>query len=399
MIKKVFIQGFFSFKEETCVELNSGVNLLLGINGSGKTAFINALRVLSEGVVGEGLMHLIQEKWGGYDEIANANGEKPSPCACIRYVFSRDFMNSLHPSMNFPTDVSYRVMIRPSGTGYYICERMRSGKLVYLDFINGSGKISTRNSTDGKVSLQEISGDESLSGRELSVRQISDPLHYLPLFVMKKAIESFAVYSGFHVGEGSRLRVPVEYSPDTRLKKNGSNLALILNELKLRHSFAFDRIAETFRNVNHGFKSIEIDTPYGKPYLSLKEKNMRRSIGARHISDGTLRFLLMESIFYNPERGSLVGIDEPERGLHPDMIRSVAKMISHAAQTSQVIVATHSPHLLNQFSLDDILVFEKTADNVTAVRKLRSEDFPELEEEDLLPGQMWLMGHIGGKRW
>lgn len=83
MIKKVFIQGFFSFKEETCVELNSGVNLLLGINGSGKTAFINALRVLSEGVAGEGLMHLIQEKWGGYDEIANANGEKPSPCAYI----------------------------------------------------------------------------------------------------------------------------------------------------------------------------------------------------------------------------------------------------------------------------------------------------------------------------
>lgn len=206
-------------------------------------------------------------------------------------------------------------------------------------------------------------------------------------------------YSGFHVGEDSRLRRPAEYVDDRRLKRLGTNLALVINDLKLKHTFDFEKLEDTFRKVNPNFKSIEIATPYGKTYLSLREKNMGRTIGASHISDGTLRFLLMESIFYNPERGSIVAVDEPERGMHPDMIRSVADMIRHAAQTSQLIVATHSPHLLNQFSLDDILVFEKTPHNVSTVHKVKAEDFSDSEEDDLLPGQMWLLGQIGGKRW
>ncbi len=168
--------------------------------------------------------------------------------------------------------------------------------------------------------------------------------------------------------------------------------------LKLNHTFDFARLEDTFSNINPNFKSIEITNLYGQSYLSLLEKNMSRAIGALHISDGTLRFLLLESIFYNPSRGSLVAIDEPERGLHPDMIRSVAEMIKYAARQTQIIVATHSPHLLNQFELEDVLVFEKNEENSTVVRTVSEDDFPDWEG-DYLPGQMWLLGQIGGKRW
>ena len=99
---------------------------------------------------------------------------------------------------------------------------------------------------------------------------------------------------------------------------------------------------------------------YGQSYLSLLEKNMSRAIRASHISDGTLRFLLLESIFYNPLRGLFVAIDDPERGLHPDMIRSVAEMIKYSTRQTQVIIATHSPHLLNLFELEDFLYLRKT---------------------------------------
>lgn len=126
---------------------------------------------------------------------------------------------------------------------------------------------------------------------------------------------------------------------------------------------------------------------------------MRRAVGALHISDGTLRFLLLECIFYNPRRGDIVAVDEPERGLHPDMIKTVSDMIKHAAKTSHMIIATHSPHLLNQFRLNDILVFEKDEANVAVVSRPTEADFPEMEEDLLLPGQMWMMGLIGGKRW
>ena len=402
MLKSIIIQDFFSFRGKKKIKLNNGVNILLGINGSGKTSFINAVRLLSEGIAGDGLVKLIQEQWGGYDQVVNFNGERTAPCAQITYVFNYNELNELNPAAGFNADVHYRITIKRSGTSYVLNEQVftqhktkKDASFTYLDFANGNGKISTR--TQDGIVLQDYTGAD-VSGKELVLRQINDPIHYLPTHTLRKAIESLAVYNSFDIGEGSKLRVPTEFSTDIRLRKSGSNLTQILNELKLNHTFDFERLEETFRNVNPYFRSIEITNLYGQSYLSIREKNMSRAIGALHISDGTLRFLLSECIFYNPLRGELVAIDEPERGLHPDMIRSVADMMKYAAKQSQIIIATHSPHLLNQFELEDVLVFEKDEDNSTVVHRVSENDFPKWEGE-FLPGQMWLLGQIGGKRW
>ena len=402
MLKEIIIRDFFSFCGEQRVKLSKGVNLLLGINGSGKTSFINAIRLLCEGVAGDGVGKLVQEQWGGYDQIVNFNGERNTPYAQVTYVFDFGELNKLSAAANFSADVFYKITLRPSGTSYTLSEQVftrnnKSGGLyTYLDFSNGNGKISVRMEKEGVV-LQDYNGKD-VSGQELVLRQINDPLHYLPTHTLRKAIEAIAVYAGFEVGEGSRLRFPSEYSTDVRLRKSGSNLTQILNDLKLNHTYDFVRLTEMLCRVNPNFKDVDISNRYGLSYLSLLEKNMRRAVGAQHISEGTLRFLLLESIFYNSQRGRLVAVDEPERGLHPDMIRSVAEMMKLAAQQSQLIVATHSPHLLNQFELEDVLIFEKDGRNATVVRRVSEEDFPDWEGE-YLPGQMWLCGLIGGKRW
>lgn len=403
MLKAIILRDFFSFKGEKKIKLKDGVNLLLGINGSGKSSFINSLRILSEGIVGEGLVKLIQEQWGGYDQVVNFNGDRKAPYAQVTYVFDYKKLNIINAMADFKSDVYYRITIRQSGTSYTLNERMytehkrRTGSsFTYLDFSNGNGKISTR-TQDSAILFQDYT-DREISGQELILRQINDPKHYLPIHTLRKAIESISVYSNFNVEEGSRVRSTAEFSTDVRLRKNGGNLSQILNLLKLNHTFDFARLEDTFKNINPNFRSIEITNLYGQSYLSLLEKNMSRAIGALHISDGTLRFLLLESIFYNPLRGSLVAIDEPERGLHPDMIRSVAEMIKYSTKQTQVIIATHSPHLLNQFDLEDVLVFEKNEENSTIVRTISEDDFPDWEGV-YLPGQMWLLGQIGGKRW
>lgn len=403
MLKSIQLRDFFSFKGEKTVKLKKGVNLLLGINGSGKTSFINSLRLLSEGVAGDGLMKLIQEQWGGYNQIVNCNGERTVPCVQITYIFDYKGLNKLNPTVGFQSDVYYRITIRKSGTSYslnetvYTQNRKNPDKnFNYLEFNNGKGKISIRHE-DGKVEFQNYDSDD-VSGQELVIRQINDPVRYLPTYVLRKAIETIAVYEDFDVSEKSNLRKPSDFSSDIRLRKSGENLTHVLNKLKLDYSFDFERLEDKFHNVNQNFKSIEINNLYGKAYLSFRENNLSRAIGALHISGGTLRYLLLESIFYNPLRGNFVAIDEPESGLHPDMIKSVADMIKLAAKNTQIIIATHSPHLLNQFELDDILVFEKNPDNSTIVHSISESDYPDWEG-DYLPGQMWLLGQIGGKRW
>ncbi len=101
MLKKIILRDFFSFKGETAITLNEGVNLLLGINGSGKSSFINSLRLLSEGIAGEGLVKLIQEQWGGYDQIINFNGDRKAPFSQITYVFDYNKLNVINAAANF----------------------------------------------------------------------------------------------------------------------------------------------------------------------------------------------------------------------------------------------------------------------------------------------------------
>ena len=124
MIKTVIIQDFFSFKGNTEINLNPGINLLLGINGSGKTSFINALRVLHEGIAGDGLVKLFQEQWGGFDQIVNFNGNDNAQYAQLTFIFDKDKLNDINPSANFKTDIHYRITINRLGTSYSLNEEV-----------------------------------------------------------------------------------------------------------------------------------------------------------------------------------------------------------------------------------------------------------------------------------
>ena len=400
MIKELIIRDFFSFKGEHKIELNQGVNILVGVNGSGKTSFLNAITLLHEGVAGGGLSALFRQ-WGTYNAIVNACGEEKPECFSITYVFDADALKAIVPASPFKKDVYYTVTVFPigDGTNYSLCETLYSedskGKkktFCYLEFRNGIGQISVR--TKSGIDVEKYEGG-MLSAQELALRQITDPQRYLPSFVVREAINSVAAYSRFNF---DKVRQPAEANNLKRLMSTGENLSQLLSRLNNNFSLQYEKIRESLSDINPNFTDIGFNVFGSRLYLSLREKNLAHAIDALHISDGTLKYMLLLSIFHNPERGMLIDIDEPESCLHPDMIRSVAKMMKSAAQKSQIIVATHSALLLNSFELNDILVFEKNTQNETMVKRYGEEDFDD-REGDLLPGQLWLNGEIGGKRW
>jgi len=223
---------------------------------------------------------------------------------------------------------------------------------------------------------------------------------FLPLFIIKEAIEEIAVYDFFDTTSESPIRQLSPYYSDKKLLPNGENLTFLLNYLNGNSTSAYDRIVNLLKNANSQFRELVFPQPTpGKTLLALKEHNLERAVPIEHISDGTLRFLLLLSIFYNPNRGKVICIDEPEIGLHPDMIRTLAEGIKHAANDgTQMLIATHSPLLLNAFELEDLLIFEKDNYNSTIVVKKTEADFEDWEG-DFLVGQMWLNGQIGGTRW
>jgi predicted ATPase len=237
-----------------------------------------------------------------------------------------------------------------------------------------------------------------VSSHELVLNQIRDPRSYLPSHTIKTAIASMAFYDTFNTTSDSKIRKPAEYNSAMKLNQSGENLVQLLSNLKNADLWTYQEIEKQLATVNPGFLSLEFN-PFGSQlYLSMREAKMSHTIGMQHISDGTLRYILLMSILLNKQRGAIVGLDEPEGRLHPDMINSAAKMLRQASKSSQLIIATHSPLLLNAFSLEDVLVFEKEENNASVVKRYYEEDFS-MYEGDLLPGQLWLRGEIGGKRW
>ncbi|MBR1851242.1 MAG: AAA family ATPase [Bacteroidales bacterium] len=401
MIKSVTIKDFFSFKGETKIDLNQGVNIMLGINGSGKTSFINAFRLLYEGVCGVGFEKLFQTEWGGFREVANACGENTPDCIVLKYVFDAEKLKELSPKSPFTSDVNYRIILRPLGETSYTIEeelwtsdkRDISQYFTFLRFEHGRGVLSVYH--ESGVKTEKFAGDTS--EQELILRQLSDPKRFLPSQTIRNAIAQMALYETFDTSNHSVVREPATTNSDIRLSYNGSNLTALLSNLS-SDQITFERIESKLADINRFFKSFHFQLFGSRIYLSLIEKNLRHEIGMRFISDGTLRYIILLSILMNKQGGRFVGLDEPEGRLHPDMIHSIADLIKSAAQNRQLIVATHSPLLLNDFELEDILVFEKDEDNSTIVQRYFEEDFPQYEGA-LLPGQLWLNGEIGGKRW
>lgn len=407
MLKSVTLENFFAFQEQTTIVLNPRVNLLLGINGSGKTAFINSLRLLFEGIVGNGLNKLINGRWGGFGEIVNANnGNFRKDFFKLQFVFSADMVKRQIPDSPFKTDLKYEITIHSKGgQGYSVEETLESiskrentdKPFVYLTNKAGMGRISVRDgkpqNRNAKINLEPYSGD--FEDQELIASQALDKKRYLPIYVFRQIISQMSIYNYF---DTEKLKAPLSYNSEPRLEEDGTNLPYLLSRIHREDDEMYRELENSLRKVNPNFKEICFEPYAAQLYLSLKEKNIKKSIGIKFLSEGTIQYLLLLSIFFNKNRGKIVALDEPERGLHPDMIKSVGDMLKFAAKDSQMIVATHSPLLLNQFELEDIIVFEKNENNSVKVLKRIEEDFPE-SDTPLLPGQMWLRGQIGGKRW
>ncbi len=185
--------------------------------------------------------------------------------------------------------------------------------------------------------------------------------------------------------------------PTDFLEEDGRNLSLVLNDLQYRG--ALDVVVEKLRAVYEDVERVNVRVSGGTVQTFIKERGMNNSIPATRLSDGTLRYLCLLAILYHPTPPPLICLEEPEIGLHPDLISSLAEMLKEASQRTQIIVTTHSDLLVSKFSdqPEAIVVCERTPDGTTLERLDAKKLELWLEEYSL--GEVWMRGGIGGTRW
>lgn len=217
---------------------------------------------------------------------------------------------------------------------------------------------------------------------------------------LREAMSQWQVYH-FHdtsLGAGMRQAQPVR--DNLELHPDGSNLAPFLRHIRERHLDDYRRILHTVR----------LAAPYIDDFLYREEPGERvelewlesegepgRICGPRQLSDGTIRFACLATLLLQPThmQPSTILIDEPELGLHPAAITTLAALLKRASESRQVIVSTQSVDLLSEVGPDDVVVAERR-DGASVFRRLDLDQLAEWLDEYSL-GELWMMNTLGGR--
>lgn len=386
MITNLHIKNFFSFKDCN-IDLHPKVNILVGINGSGKSNLLKAFLFLKKTNSSE-FKNFIYKILGGKPRIWFIGSDQHYSTISVRII--------AHPNKQEEQLINY------------IGELILDFSYEYIEEIN------LINSTDAKSVKHSIKKDQSKLMSDENINEIEfdnwdipiiskynyvrDEVDYDIISNTSDVFRGIKLYSQFDTSPNSKLRGTSLPTGDRILDGDGSNLPQILNTLKINDKKSFNLIIEQLQRINPNYKSIDFNHLANNIELMLEESKFNKSVHVSQVSDGTLKFLCLMAIFYNPNRGSVICIDEPETGLHPDMLVAVADGIKYASETSQMIISTHSPLLLNCFELENVRIFEKDEENATVVKQLDKEEY-ESWSSDYTLGELWTTGHIGGNRW
>ena len=398
MIKSIRLKNFFSFSSTT-IELNQ-INALVGINGSGKSNFLKAISVLKAVVVEGGLSELIINQWGGFDAVCfSGKTNHPDPRIELEFEFDKDDLQAFGYKFYQPVFYQIRLYKVPSTQNFsieeYFYKKIDNGKMgfIYLKMINGKGFV--RESINGEQETVEYQLDDSMNS---ILSQLVDKDRYYQIFALREAIKSIAVYTYIDTSNKSAIRKPGVFTSAVRLASDGANLPQLLNRIKINNKADYNAIKQAFMSVNPNYTDFDYNIMGTNIELMLEEALLNRSVHVTHISDGTLRYLCLLSIIHNAQRGVVVCIDEPEVGLHPDMIYELmAGIKSHQSET-QFIVSTHNENVLNQFNVEDVLICEKNEENATTLSVFRDEEFKQWAAA-YATGRLWRNGDLGGNRY
>lgn len=356
------------------------LTVIIGANASGKSSLFDLLALISFAAVnplppeldprsvGKSLFHL-----GGPESIAL----------------------ELHVARGAARPLRYDVRLSgPVGNPRVISERLtslhsepdgrESEASTFLEFKGGRGIVQ---------SIWHLrSGSQpqpwTLPPNEFALRRALDPTLTTPN-ELREYIAGWKFYAGFDVGMAAAIRRPVFIEPNPVLKEDGSNLSAVLFHLMTEHPEQWGELETHLRSAIPAFQSLHVKSRGGPGTVMAvwREAGLKGELTLADLSDGTLKFLCWATLCLSPRKPPLICIDEPELGLHPRVLPVLAGLLRQASSDTQLLVTTHSPYFLSQFSLEELAVMKKEEGRAVFARPASNEALRR-EIEELGSGEL-----------
>lgn len=200
---------------------------------------------------------------------------------------------------------------------------------------------------------------------------------------------------------------PTHLQPGLELASNGSGLAVILEHLRDDAPERFESLNSELARWLPEYNRIILNTPApGQKGFALRTRNGGHRISAGELSQGTLLAFALLTLAYLPNPPTLVGLEEPDRGIHPRLLRELRDALYRLSYPEscgenrapvQVLVTTHSPYMLDLYRdhPEEIVLARKEGLEVQFQRVSDISDFEEILGDAPL-SEVWYSGILGG---
>ena len=388
LIRHLAPRNFLSFGPDNAGIDLKALNVFIGPNGSGKSNLIEAISLMR--ATAKDLRDVVRRGGGVVDWIWKGN---PTAAATVEWVVTNP--NSSQPlrhTIDFKSVakvfslVDERVENETAAPGEH-------NPYFYYRYQHGQPVVNTKTAGQPrKLAKDSIEPDRSI------LVQRRDSEIYPEMAWLAENYEKIRIYREWSFGRNAVFREPQQ--TDMRndvLEEDFSNLGLFLNRLKTHHPAAKRAILAGLNDLYEGITDFEVAMQERTVQVFFAEGDF--VIPSTRLSDGTLRYLCLLAILCDPEPPPLICIEEPELGLHPDILPSLADLLMAASEKTQIIVTTHSDILVDSMTEtpECVVVFEKH-EGKTEMNRLSSDELAEWLKEYCL-GDLWIKGQLGGKRW
>lgn len=337
MITRASVRNYRSIRAVD-VDLGS-LTVLVGRNGAGKSAFVDALRFLRDALAVGPEDALIERHGFGAVRRWTSRGRKPDVEMTVR-VDAEGMQGE------------YGVVLGSRGGEV----RVRRERLAYRRAAGGAeqGFLAEAGVMRGLGS----GGAEELP----KARRANPEGLLLPVYAMlnpgARGLLRHLRDARFYALYPNALREPQRPGGSSLLRERGDNLGTALRALTGPDR---DELVGTLNRVAGDVSGVRVRQVAGYLVTELAHGSGQDGTAWFDLSqesDGTVRILGLLTALYQ-HRGSLLAIEEPELTLHPGALQMLADVLREAATRTQVLLTTQSPDLIARFAVSDLLVVER----------------------------------------
>ena len=368
-LNHIEVKGFKSIPPEGQLIYFGDITILLGANGSGKSNLVSFFKLLNH-LTSNGLQVFIQ-KQGGADALLYYGSKHTE-----KIDFSINF--TTNPKGNWEKKSYEASLVHGMPDRLFFAME----KVKYLK--PGMDKWQEN-------IVQSLNGESGLSEyKSTTEKSVADLLNGIRTYQFHDTSDTAKIKSSVYIDDARYLR------------GDAANLAAFLYAMTLNNSKYYNRIIRHIQKVMPQFKDFELEPGIKNDKnvkLNWRDTQGETLFGPHQISDGSLRFMALAALLLQPSSmiPQVIVIDEPELGLHPAAIAELAGMIKTASKNAQIIVATQSTRLVDEFEIDDIVIAERNEKNHNSV--FRRLDEKQLQEwlERYSVSELWEKNVLGGQ--